>query len=88
MLVKRLADGVPREVARESVQHSWPAYRDALTTLLDSNPLPGALKHPTHPTAVVLADADLRADAPAVAAVMPRRATCSTIRMKPSPSSS
>jgi len=61
MLVTRLADGVPREVAHESVQHSWPAYRDALTTLLDSNPLPGALKHPTHPTTVVLADADLRA---------------------------
>lgn len=53
-LVGRLASDVPAAVARESVEHTWPAYRDALGALLEDNPLPGAIDHPRRPTLVVL----------------------------------
>ena len=57
------ARGVPRQVALDGVQHTWPAYRDALTTLLEENPLPGAILHPVRPTTLILGEAD--AEAPA-----------------------
>jgi hypothetical protein len=50
-------------VARDGVQHSWPAYRDALATLLDANPLPRAIECPQRPTTVVLTDQDEQAPA-------------------------
>jgi pimeloyl-ACP methyl ester carboxylesterase len=49
---------VPAPVARGGVQHSYPAYRDALNSMWQDNPLPGLLRSPVHPTTVVLADGD------------------------------
>ncbi len=59
---RRLTD-IPAEVARDSVQHSWPAYRDALATMLAENPIPSWISAPGGPTRIVLADADLRTPA-------------------------
>lgn len=61
--IVRASRNVPEEVALDSVQHSWPAYRDALTTLLEANPLPTAIGRPRVPTVVVLSDADDQAPA-------------------------
>ncbi len=58
-----VARELPEQVARDSVQHSWPAYRDALMTLLEANPLPQAIAHPSRPTTVVVSDADAQAPA-------------------------
>lgn len=57
-LVARALRTIPEKVARDGVQHSWPAYRDAVTALLEDNPLPAALQAPPAPTTVVLGDAD------------------------------
>ncbi len=57
-LVPGLARDVPDAVARQLVEHTWPAYHGALTTLLENNPVPEAIAHPRRPTTVVLADAD------------------------------
>jgi pimeloyl-ACP methyl ester carboxylesterase len=54
----RSARSLPERVARDAVQHSWPAYRDALTTLLEENPLPDAIDRPSRPTTVVVGDSD------------------------------
>ena len=59
----RLAPGLPPAVARGGVQHSYPAYRAALQTLLTDNPLPAAIRIPRTPTTVVLADRDTTAPA-------------------------
>lgn len=59
----RVGRELPEEVARDSVQHSWPAYRDALMTLLEANPLPQAIADPSRPTTVVVSDADEEAPA-------------------------
>jgi len=59
----RLAPGLPPAVARGDVQHSYPAYRAALRTLLTDNPLPTAIRNPRTPTTVVLADRDTTAPA-------------------------
>ena len=59
----RLAPGLPPAVARGGVQHSYPAYRAALRTLLGDNPLPAAIRDPGTPTTVVLADRDTTAPA-------------------------
>lgn len=67
-IVSRVAREVPEDVARDSVQHTWPAYRDALLTLLDANPLPAAIAHPGAPTTVVVSDGDLHAPASDVTA--------------------
>lgn len=56
--VGRLAPGLPEQVARDSVQHTWPAYRDALMLLLEENPLPAAIVTPFRPTTVVVGDED------------------------------
>jgi hypothetical protein len=40
------------------VQHSYPAYRDALNSMWQGNPLPELLRAPTHPVTVVLAESD------------------------------
>jgi pimeloyl-ACP methyl ester carboxylesterase len=49
---------IPAAVVRDSVQHSWPAYRDTLAVLLEDNPLPQAIDRPRVPTTVILGDAD------------------------------
>lgn len=61
--VARLARDLPEQVARDSVQHSWPAYRDAVMTLLEANPLPHAIADPRRPTTVIVSDADDEAPA-------------------------
>lgn len=62
-MAARVARHVPEQIARDSVQHSWPSYRDALLTLLEANPLPQAIAHPHRPTTVVVSDADDEAPA-------------------------
>lgn len=57
-LMPRLKPRVPADVVRGGVQHSYPAYRDALTSMWQDNPLPALLRSPTHPITVVLADDD------------------------------
>lgn len=59
-IAARVALRIPAEVVRDGVRHSWPAYRDAVATMLDANPIVHALEHPSHPTTVVLADIDRR----------------------------
>ncbi len=53
-----LAPNVPEAVARQLVEHTWPAYHGALSALLDNNPVPEAIARPRRPTTVVLGDAD------------------------------
>ena len=62
-LVRRVAPDVPDRVALDSVQHSWPAYRDVVKTLLEDNPLPDAIGRPRVPTTVVVGTADTQAPA-------------------------
>ncbi|MFC3689229.1 alpha/beta fold hydrolase [Aquipuribacter hungaricus] len=57
-IMPRLKPRVPVDVVRGGVQHSYPAYRDALTSMWQDNPLPALLRAPTHPVTVVLADSD------------------------------
>jgi hypothetical protein len=59
----RLAPNVPEAVARQVVEHTWPAYHGALSGLLENNPVPAAIAHPRRPTTVVLGDADREAPA-------------------------
>ncbi len=59
----RLAPGLPPAVARGGLQHSYPAYRAALRTLLTDNPLPAGIRDPRTPTTVVIGDQDMTAPA-------------------------
>lgn len=52
------AHGLPPAVARGGLQHSYPAYRAGLRSLLDGNPLPEAMRRPRVPTLVVLGERD------------------------------
>jgi pimeloyl-ACP methyl ester carboxylesterase len=62
-LAPRWAGDLPPEVVRDSFEHSWPAYRDALGSLFADNPLPGALAHPRVTTVVVVGEDDTEAPA-------------------------
>lgn len=57
-VLPRMMGDVPADVVRGGVEHSFPAYRDALSSMWQDNPLPGLLRTPTHPVAVVLAEGD------------------------------
>ena len=57
-LAPRVEPDIPTEVARGGVQHSYPAYRDALFSMWEGNPLPALLRAPPRPVTVVLADGD------------------------------
>ena len=57
-ILPRLKASVPAGVVRGGIHHSYPAYRDALTSMWQDNPLPELLRDPTHPLTVVLADDD------------------------------
>lgn len=57
-LATRISRDIPADVARDSVSYVWPAYRDALTSLLDDNPLPAWLAEPPLPTTVIIATGD------------------------------
>lgn len=50
----RVSPDIPAAVARDAVKYVWPAYRDALTSLMDDSPLPAWLADPPLPTTVVL----------------------------------
>ncbi len=54
----RISPDVPADVARDSVTYVWPAYRDAVTSLMDDSPLPSWLADPPLPTVVVLGEDD------------------------------
>lgn len=58
-----LARDIPGQVARDSVEHSWPSYRDAVLSLLEANPLPDAIEHPVRPTSIIVSSADTEAPA-------------------------
>ncbi len=57
-VMPRFARNVPDAVARQLVEHTWPAYRDAMNALLHENPVPAAIDHPRRPTTVILGDGD------------------------------
>ena len=57
-LAPRLEPDVPPQVARDSVQHSFAAYHDALSSMWEDNPLPDVLRDPPCPITVVLAEHD------------------------------
>lgn len=57
-VMPRVARSLPDAVARQVVEHTWPAYRGALGALLQDNPVPKAIAHPRRPTTVILGDAD------------------------------
>ena len=57
-LAPRLEPDVPREVARDGVQHSFAAYRDALTSMWEDDRLAEVLRRPPCPVTVVLGDDD------------------------------
>ena len=57
-LAPRAEPDIPAEVARGGVQHSYPAYRDALVSMWEENPLPALLRAPPRPVTVVLANSD------------------------------
>ena len=57
-LAPRAEPDIPVDVARGGVQHSYPAYRDALFSLWEGNPVPALLRAPSRPVTVVLADGD------------------------------
>jgi pimeloyl-ACP methyl ester carboxylesterase len=57
-VVPRVVSTLPTDVARESVEHTWPAYRDALAALLEDNPVPDAIEDPQRPTLVILGEDD------------------------------
>ena len=50
-LAPLLEPDVPAGVAREGVQHSYPAYRDGPDSIWQDNPLPALLRGPQHPRA-------------------------------------
>jgi pimeloyl-ACP methyl ester carboxylesterase len=54
----RVSPDIPPDVARASVTYAWPAYRDALTSLLEDSPLPAWLADPPLPTTVVVGEDD------------------------------
>lgn len=49
---------LPESVARGGMEHSFPAYRDGLTSMWHDNPLPSVLARPPVPTDLVLAEDD------------------------------
>ncbi len=63
-VASRVSPDIPAAVARDAVNYVWPAYRDALTSLLEGNPLDVWLVDPALPTVVVLGarDATVLAD--------------------------
>lgn len=53
-----LARELPPELARDGLQHSWPAYRDSLSAIFADTHLPSWLERPALETVVVVADGD------------------------------
>lgn len=57
-VASRVSPDVPPEVARDAVRYVWPAYRDALNSLLDNPALRRWLADPPVPTVVLLGQRD------------------------------
>lgn len=57
-LASRVRPDLPSAVAQAGLQHSFPAYRDALESLFGDNPVTGWLRSPARPTRVVLSADD------------------------------
>ncbi len=57
-VASRATPDLPPQVARDAVTYVWPAYRDALASLLTDTTLRRWLAHPALPTRVVLAEQD------------------------------
>ncbi len=57
-IASRTTPDLPAQVARDAVTYVWPAYRDALTSLLSDDQLRRWLAGPALPTRVVLAEQD------------------------------
>jgi len=57
-IAAHISPDISPDVARDAVRYVWPAYRDALTCLLDDSPLPAWLADPSLPTTVVIAEDD------------------------------
>lgn len=57
-VASRVSPDVPPDVARDAVRYVWPAYRDALNSLLDDVALRRWLADPPAPTVVLLGERD------------------------------
>lgn len=57
-IAKHVAPDVPAQAARDAVTYVWPAYQDALTSLLADDALVRWLATPQVPTVVVVAEDD------------------------------
>ncbi len=57
-MASRVSPDIPPDVARDAVAYVWPAYRDALVSVLDDRGLVQWLDEPPLPTTVVVADQD------------------------------
>ena len=68
-IAQRHSPGTPPDIARGAVMYVWPAYRDALASLLHDNPIPSWLSTPTKPTTVVAGEDDRTILADSIAAL-------------------
>ena len=57
-VANRVSPDIPPQVAQDAVSYVWPAYRDALTSLLDDSSLSAWLADPPLTTTVVIAEDD------------------------------
>jgi len=68
-LAPRVRPDLPGAVVRAGLQHSFPAYRDAVGSVFGDNPVAGWFRSPSLPTRVVLAAGDRTFSAAAALAV-------------------
>ncbi len=69
-IAARASPDITPDGARDAVRYVWPAYRDALTTLLEDSPLPAWLADPPLPTTVVIAGNDQTVPADGLGAIL------------------
>lgn len=69
-VTRRYSPSITPDIARGAVAHVWPAYRDALASLLHANPLPQWLASPSKPTTVIVGTEDQTVVAADVAALL------------------
>jgi pimeloyl-ACP methyl ester carboxylesterase len=69
-IARHYSADVSRDIARGAVTYVWPAYRDALASLLRDNPLPQWLQRPTKPTTVIVGENDRTVIADSVATLV------------------
>jgi len=69
-VAEQISPDIPPDVARDAVRYVWPAYRDALMSLLKDSPLPGWLADPPLPTTVVIAEDDRTVPADGLGALL------------------